>query len=112
MEKAIWLNYDLGVGGDFQNLYSWLDDHEATECGNNTAFFKYDFPDDIKTDEDLSRYLENDISKTVNFLPTNRIYIIRKSLDNNNIKGSFIIGKRKATPWEGFGTKVENLIDE
>ncbi|MDR0845353.1 MAG: hypothetical protein LBN71_09030 [Tannerella sp.] len=26
MEKAIWLNYDLGVGGDFQGLYSWLDD--------------------------------------------------------------------------------------
>jgi hypothetical protein len=34
---AIWFTYDLGVGGDFQGLYSWLDDREAIECGNNNA---------------------------------------------------------------------------
>jgi len=31
---------------------------------------------------------------------------------NEKSIGSFIIGKRKANPWEGYGTKTENSIDE
>lgn len=42
MEKAVWITYDLGVQGDYKGLYAWLDDHQATECGDSTAFFNYE----------------------------------------------------------------------
>ena len=31
--STIWISYDLGVRGDYENLYSWLDTHGAKECG-------------------------------------------------------------------------------
>ena len=112
---VIWLTYDMGVGGDFQGIYSWLDDYEAIECGNNNAFFKYSYPDKIQTDEDFVEHLKKELESKINFIPGNRIYIIRKSIDsekNGKTTGSFILGKRKANSWEGFGTKTENSIDE
>ena len=27
----------FGVGGDYEGLYSWLDDHDAKECGDSVA---------------------------------------------------------------------------
>ena len=41
MKKAIWISYDLGIKGDFQGLYAWLDDHDGIECGNSVAFIQY-----------------------------------------------------------------------
>lgn len=112
---AIWLTYDMGVGGDFQGVYSWLDDHKAIECGNNNAFIKYQYPDTIETDQAFATYIKEDLEKRIKFKPGNRIYIMRKAFDstrNGKTMGSFIIGKRKASPWEGFGEKTENSIDE
>lgn len=40
-ERGFWLSYDLGIAGDYPDLYQWLDDHEAKSCGNSIAFFKY-----------------------------------------------------------------------
>lgn len=109
---AIWLTYDLGVGGDFQKLYSWLDDHEAIECGNNVAYIKYRYPDKITTDSEFVTHLKKELEKRIEIKPTNRIYIIRKSLDKGSTSGIFVFGKRKASPWEGFGSNTENTIDE
>ena len=112
---AIWLTYDMGVGGDFQGLYSWLDDNKAIECGNSNAFFKYSYPDEIQTDKDFVEFIKGELESKVDFKPGNRIYIIRKAINvdkNGKTMGSFIIGKRKANPWEGFGTEAENSIDE
>ena len=112
---TIWLIYDLGVGGDFQGIYSWLDDNAAIECGNNNAFLKYSYPDNIETEKDFIKHITNELKSKIDFKPGNRVYIVKKSLDKGNedkIAGSFIIGKRKASPWEGFGTKTENSIDE
>jgi hypothetical protein len=109
---AIWMTYDLGVGGDFTSMYSWLDDHEAIECGNNIAFFKYKIPSTLQTDKELVNYLKQDLSEKVNFTPTNRIYIVRQSIEKTGAIGTFIVGKRKANPWKGFGTKVDNTVDE
>ena len=39
--KVYWLSYDLGVGGDYDGLYAWLDDHNAKPCGQSVAFFAY-----------------------------------------------------------------------
>lgn len=113
-KTTIWLTYDMGVGGDFQGLYSWLDDNNAVECGNNLTFLKYSYSDEIQTDNDFVEYIKKELESKVNFKPGNRIYIVRKAIDidrDGKIVGSFIIGKRKANPWEGFGTKTENSID-
>jgi hypothetical protein len=112
MDKiAIWLTYDLGVGGDFQGMYSWLDDNEAVECGNNVSFLKYKLTKQIKADKELVELIKSDLLEKVKFIPSNRIYIIWRSLEKGNIIGNFIIGKRKSSPWEGYGTKVDNTID-
>ena len=45
MESFVWMSYDLGVSGDYEGLYAWLDDHNAKECGNSVAWvfsFSYD----------------------------------------------------------------------
>ncbi|GHT65993.1 hypothetical protein AGMMS50239_26740 [Bacteroidia bacterium] len=110
-EVSIWMTYDLGVGGDFRGLYSWFDDHEAIECGNNIAYFKYKYADSIHTDKEFANSLKQDLSKNIKFTPSNRIYIVRKSIEKGNTIGTFIVGKRKANPWEGFGTKPDNTID-
>ncbi len=115
-KMTIWLTYDLGVGGDFQGIYSWLDDHKAIECGNNNAYIRnYEYLDNITTDDEFVAALKDELESKITFKPGNRIYIVRQSIDGKNKGkniGSFVIGKRKASPWEGFGTKTENSIDE
>ncbi|GHT52024.1 hypothetical protein AGMMS49982_11170 [Bacteroidia bacterium] len=108
-EVSIWMSYDLGVGGDFEGLYAWLDDHGAIECGNNVAHFKYKSA--FTTDKEFAHFLKQDLTAKVKFTATNRIYIVRPT-ENGKTIGTFIVGKRKASPWEGFGTKTDNTVDE
>ena len=100
MKKAVWLSYDLGVKGDYEGLYAWLDDHEAIECGDSVSFFNFT----VKKQENLVEELKNDLSKSVQLSKRDRIYVIWKN-DDDKIKGKFIFGKRKASPWEGYGTQ-------
>ena len=113
---TVWLTYDLGVGGDFQGLYSWLDDNEAIECGNNCAYIRnYKFPNYVIRDNDFAEFLKKDLEGKVKFNSGSRVYIVRSSIEIDKGRrsiGSFVIGKRKASPWEGFGTKTENTVDE
>ena len=112
---TVWFTYDLGVGGDFRGLYSWLDDKEAKECGNNNARFEYSFPDHISTNKGLLKSVKEDLEKEkVSFTAGNRIYIIFQSLEASDGRavGGWVIGKRKASPWEGYGTKATDTIDE
>jgi hypothetical protein len=106
MKKAVWLTYDLGVKGDYKSLYAWLDDHEAVECGNNLTYFRYECNDT----ESLEHKLREDLEKKVMFEPGNRIYMIRMEEKDGkrNTIGSFLIGKRKSNPWEGYGEKVDD----
>jgi hypothetical protein len=43
MQKTIWISFDLGVKGDYEQLYAWLDNHGAKECGPNLATLRYAF---------------------------------------------------------------------
>lgn len=52
MKKAIWISYDLGVKGDYEGLYAWLDDHKAIECGDSVAFINYSVRDQNKLVEE------------------------------------------------------------
>ena len=100
MKKAVWLSYDLGVNGDYEGFYAWLDDHDAIECGDSLAFFEFD----VQQQEHLIEELKSDLSKSVNVSKRDRIYVIWKNGDDK-IKGKFIFGKRKSSPWGGYGTQ-------
>jgi hypothetical protein len=110
MTKAIWISYDLGIKGDYPNLYAWLDNQEAKEAGNSIAFLNYKFNG---KDDQLLAVLKKDLTKSVNFKPGDRIYVMRMRNENgvNKVSGRFIIGNRKASPWEGYGQKGEDIID-
>ena len=106
MKKALWVSYDLGVQGDYESLYEWLDNLDAKECGNSVAFFKYE----VVSGKILKNEIKKDIEKIVELGGRDRIYIMYRD-SRKNMKGSFIVGKRKASPWKGYGSgKTE--IDE
>lgn len=111
--KSIWLTYDLGVGGDYKNLYAWLDDHDAINCGNNVAYFKMPYENGM-SDEDFMKQLLDDISSRVKLVPGNRLYAVRSFVTGTGVKtkGSFIYGKRGPNPWEGCGTKSTDTEEE
>ena len=71
MKKSVWISYNLGIKGDYQSLYEWLDNHEAKECGYSLVFLIY------------------------------------KS-QGNKIKGKFIRGSRKKSPWIGYASSGKN----
>lgn len=112
MKKSIWLSYDLGVQGDYDHLYAWLDNHKAVECGNSVAYIEIEAPDGIN-DADFVQMIRSDMEKTIKFNPGNRIYMIRRIKDENRDSyfGQFIIGKRKASPWEGYGERSDAKED-
>ena len=104
MKQLIWLSYDLGVGGDYEGLYSWLDDQKARECGNGVACMM------VTYDGTLLETLRDELMKNVSLNKKSRIYVTYK--DGEKRKGRFIFGRRKQPPWEGYGEHVEQLDDE
>ncbi len=109
MEKqTIWLSYDLGIKGDYPGLYQWLDTHKAKECGNSVAYFKYSYH------SKLVEELKNDLKQKINFSNGDRIYIIFNKIIDGETKtvGKFIIGNRKASPWEGYAPIDEDVLDK
>src|SRR5689334_10828031 len=62
MHTVLWMSYDLGVKGDYEGLYAWLDDHGAAECGNSVAFLRYEYSADFLSElkEDIARHVNLD----------------------------------------------------
>ena len=110
IKKSIWISYDLGIKGDFPGLYAWLDNNDAKEAGNSIAFLNYEFDG---RDDEILEVLKKDLEENVAFKPGDRIYVIRMKFDNKipKISGRFIIGNRKASPWEGYGQRDNNVTD-
>lgn len=97
MERTIWLSYDLGLKGDYAGLYQWLDNRGAVECGNSIACLKLDVPEG----EDVLETLTSEIKNNVEIKNGERFYAIYKK-NATTVAGKFIIGNRKASPWEGY----------
>ncbi len=98
MKKVtIWISYDLGVRGDYNGIYEWLDDHDAKECGDGIALLKYEYESDFVNE------MKKELSDNVELSKRDRIYLIW--MQDDKIKGRFLFGKRKASPWTGYGTK-------
>ncbi len=37
------LNFDLGVRGDYDSLYAFLNNNKVLDCGNSNSAFEYHF---------------------------------------------------------------------
>jgi|SRR5580658_1352030 len=83
-----WISFDLGLQGNYDPLYGWLDKQEAKECGDSVATFLSD-----QSRERIAKELSALLRKERN----PRIYIISASEG-----GKFILGKRKFPPWKGY----------
>jgi hypothetical protein len=108
MKKWIMINYDLGLKGDYQGLYRFLDNHKALDCGNCNAAFE------IEVSKDSFDTIFSEVSKNlvreVELSQNDRIYLT--ATDNTcQMKGRFINGNRKRAIWEGYGN-LEQVKDD
>ena len=102
--SPIWIAYDLGLDGDYENLFHWFDVHEAKECGPNLAFLL------LEHDGDLQQALVEDLRKAVEIRPKDRIYAI---LDVKGKRiGKFLLGGRKQPPWAGYAVKETGTVED
>jgi len=107
-KKSFWLSYDLGLKGDYEGLFSFLDTVSAIECVDNLAYFSYECYTNLPYDVQIHELLQKNVSIDIN---KDRFYLIWKE-DNGNIGGKFLSGGRKRSPWEGFGKMIaENESD-
>ena len=104
MQSTIWLSYDLGAVGDYEGMYTWLDDQGAEECGSGLAVFRYSY------ENDLVESLKGEISSAVSLNKRSRIYVIFRQ--NDKTKGRYLVGRRHGAPWVGFGNNNEPRDDE
>jgi hypothetical protein len=101
-----WLSYDLGVKGDYDGLYSWLDSHNAKECGDGLACFDYTIDGSFPTK------LTKELKQAIDIGKRDRIYIIWRKQEGG-VKGMFIFGTRKSAPWTGYaGGKCQSPEEE
>ena len=105
MKQLVWVSFDLGVKGDYEGMYEWLDRQGAKECGDSVAFFVYDHPGN-----DLLQDMKDDLNKSVELdSKKNRVYVIR--IVDGKPKGSFIFGRRRSPPWAGVAVTGEQDDD-
>lgn len=105
MKSAIWISYDLGVRGDYESLYAWLDDHDAQECGDSLAFLNF------QHGGSPIAAVKREIKKSIQITKNARIYLIYRDPDTKKIKGTFLFGGRKAPPWAGYGSRGGKVMD-
>ena len=104
MKSLVWLSFDLGVSGDYEGMYAWLDEKEAKECSNSVACFSFDY------DGELTETIKAEINDRITLNKRSRIYIIYR--EQGRIRGRFIIGRRKSAPWDGYGMQEEWCDDQ
>jgi len=94
--KLVWLVFDLGVKGDYEGLYAWLDAQGARECGDSAACFTYSYRDDLVTE------LRTQLEAAMTVDKKSRLYVVHSDPETSRPKGSFLFGKRKSAPWAGY----------
>lgn len=104
--NTIWISYDLGVRGDYEGLYAWLDEYKAKECGNSLAVLSYEHSGD------LVKVLKADLAKSVETNKRTRMYVIYRDEGTKKMKGHFLFGNRRASPWAGASGQDQEEDDE
>jgi len=103
-KNLIWLSFDLSVQGDYEGMYAWLDAHHAKECGDSVAALEYEY------EKDLIEELKQDLEESVKTDKRTRVYVIYHV--SKRLKGRFIFGRRKNSPWYGYApTEGEEAED-
>ena len=57
--------------------------------------------------EDLIEHITKDLKDHIKLSKTDRLYIIWRDSETKKVKGEFISGARKQSPWEGYA-KLSN----
>jgi hypothetical protein len=104
MRHRIWLSFDLGVRGDYEGMYEFLDAHGAKECGDSMGTFWYEYQGD------LLKSLMRDLKSAVATDKRSRVYVVYPRTDGKHT-GKFVIGSRKAPPWAGHAQSTEDEED-
>ncbi len=95
--KRYWLSFDLGLRGPYEELYQWLDDLQAQECGDSVATFQTE-----KTREQIVDELKKFLNEK------SRVYIV-----DTGKGGRFVFGRRKKNaPWTGYAKVTSDFGDE
>ncbi len=105
-KKAFWITYDLGLKGDYSGLYTFLDTVGAKECGDSIAFFEKNYVGDIISE------IKKDILNYATISKTDRIYLIHNENESGKVKGNFLFGGRKRSPWEGFAMGILGVEED
>jgi hypothetical protein len=92
-DSKIWLSFDLGINGDYEGMYAWLDKQNAEECGDSFAIIR-----DFQFTGDIAKALLKEIRQHVKLRRRDRIYMIC----NKPLVAKFIVGGRKNAPWRGY----------
>ncbi|HEV7222220.1 MAG TPA: hypothetical protein VGN42_05920 [Pirellulales bacterium] len=100
-KNAIWISFDLGVRGDYEEMYAWLANHGAKECGDSLAFINYEYK------KDLLKELKVDVEHAIKATKRTRVYAIHLDPDTKKMKGTFLIGGRRVPPWAGFAAGAQ-----
>ncbi|HVA78336.1 MAG TPA: hypothetical protein VNF27_10595 [Candidatus Binataceae bacterium] len=100
VSSRFWLSYDLGLRGEYDALYTWLDRRGARECGDSSATFS-----GAESREEVAKSLAKTVAKGA------RLYLIGKKKDGRTV-GGFVMGKRKAAPWAGFAQTTGDGVEE
>lgn len=96
-----WLSFDLGLQGNYEELYQWLDDSGSLECGDSVATFVT-----AKTREQITDELSSLLGANA------RVYLIGPG-EKGHVAGKFIIGRRKrAPPWSGYAVATTEGEEE
>ncbi|GAA0734277.1 hypothetical protein GCM10009430_49260 [Aquimarina litoralis] len=107
-ENWVIINYDLGLKGDYESLYSFLDNKDAVDCGNSSGAFEFNFIGGSElSHEDKIEQVKTEIESHVSLSKGDRVYIIVHD-KNGQPRGTFIFGHRQRPIWEGYGTKTED----
>jgi hypothetical protein len=105
--KFVILNYDLGIRGEYDNLYIFLDTNKAIDCGNSNCAFEYHFKGLNLDYEDKFNQLKEDLDSIISFSKNDRVYVIVHN-DEGKPRGKFIFGQRKTPIWDGYAQKEQD----
>ncbi|MBZ4396015.1 hypothetical protein [Myxococcus sp. AS-1-15] len=85
-----WLSFDLGLRGNYDDLYRWLAKLDARECGDGIATFTTE-----QTPVQLKRALKPIVGKK------GRAYLIGSDKEGK-WSGKWLFGNRRPAPWVGY----------
>lgn len=110
MTRNVFISYDFGIKGDFDNLYKWLDENNAEERGYGLAYMKsFEISDEFKNDADFFFHIRTILKSKIKLGGTDRIYMIWGSIESSKkSRSGFLFGKAKQAPWTGFANDPMN----